>query len=82
MSTEHLYDIVILDLYSSGLPMTNDRVMAVTKQLLEATDWMGLSDTPTMSTAWATYRATLRNLENSANWPSVLLSEWPQKVVE
>ena len=65
MSTEHAYDTVVLDLYSSDLPMTNDRVMAVTKQLLEATDWMGLSDTPTMSTAWATYRATLRNLENA-----------------
>tara|TARA_B100000780_G_C20946735_1_gene377632 strand:+ start:320 stop:565 length:246 start_codon:yes stop_codon:yes gene_type:complete len=81
MSTEDLYDVEILDLYSNGL-LTNDRVMAVTKQLLEATDWMGLSDTPTMSTAWATYRATLRNLESSSNWPSVLLSEWPQKVVE
>jgi len=81
MSTEDLYDIEILDLYSNGF-RTNDRVMAVTKQLLEATDWMGLSDTPTMSTAWATYRATLRNLESSSNWPSVLLSEWPQKVVE
>ena len=81
MSTEDLYDVEILDLYSNGF-RTNDRVMAVTKQLLEATDWMGLSDTPTMSTAWATYRATLRNLESSSNWPSVLLSEWPQKVVE
>jgi hypothetical protein len=78
MSTEHLYDIVVLDLYSSGLPMTNDRVMAVTKQLLEATDWMGLSDTPTMTTAWATYRATLRNLENSSNWPVLNLEEWPE----
>ena len=82
MSTENLYDDSILNLYSSGLPITNDRVMELTKQLLEATDWMGLSDTPTMSSAWETYRATLRNLENSVNWPSVLLSDWPQKVVE
>jgi hypothetical protein len=62
--------------------MTDEGTMAVVKQLLEATDWMGLSDTPTMTTAWATYRATLRNLENSSNWPVLNLEEWPQKVVE
>ena len=79
-----MYDEAVLNLYANNYPnsMTDEGTMAVVKQLLEATDWMGLSDTPTMSTAWATYRATLRNLENSANWPSVLLSEWPQKVVE
>tara|TARA_B100000768_G_C11281157_1_gene378683 strand:- start:193 stop:432 length:240 start_codon:yes stop_codon:yes gene_type:complete len=79
-----MYDEAVLNLYSKHWPnsMTSEVTMSVVKQLLEATDWMGLSDTPTMTTAWVTYRATLRNLENSSNWPLLNLEEWPQKVVE
>jgi len=35
-------------------------------------DFMALSDTPTMSTDWATYRQALRDLPSNANYPASL----------
>jgi len=35
-------------------------------------DFMGLSDSATMSTDWATYRQALRDLPSNANYPANL----------
>ena len=48
-----------------------DRLMFSIRQertnLLAKTDWMTLSDSPTMSDAWKTYRQALRDLPASAS---------------
>ena len=45
-------------------------------QKLKDTDWMGLSDV-TMSTEWATYRQSLRDITAHANFPNLQDSDWP-----
>lgn len=36
-------------------------------------DFMALGDTPTMSTDWATFRQSLRDLPSNANYPQGLI---------
>ena len=77
------YDSEVLRLYDAGLEnMTDVSGGEVVQKLLQATDYMGLSDTPAMTSEWAAYRATLRGLKNSENWPVVELHEWPQRPTE
>ena len=38
--------------------------------LLAASDWRAMSDAPTMSDAWATYREALRNLPSTESDPA------------
>ena len=77
------YDSEVLRLYDAGREnMTDVSVGEVVKKLLQVTDYMGLSDTPAMTSEWAAYRATLRGLEHSENWPVVELDEWPQRPTE
>jgi hypothetical protein len=45
-------------------------------QKLKDTDWMGMSDV-TMSTEWATYRQSLRDITAHANFPNLQDSDWP-----
>lgn len=45
-------------------------------QILNATDWMGLSDI-LMSTAWATYRQELRDIPEQEGFPNNVI--WPTK---
>lgn len=42
------------------------------KLKLAESDWMLLSDTPTISDAWMTYRQALRDLPASADYPDNL----------
>ena len=77
------YDSEVLRLYDAGREnMTDVSVGEVVQKLLQATDYMGLSDTLAMTSEWAAYRATLRGLKNSGNWPVVELDEWPQRPTE
>lgn len=77
------YDSEVLRLYDAGREnMTDVSVGEVVQKLLQATDYMGLSDTPAMTSEWAAYRATLRGLKNSGNWPVVEPDEWPQRPTE
>jgi len=39
---------------------------------MQESDWMMLSDTPTISTAWANYRQSLRDLPSNAAYPMSL----------
>ena len=39
---------------------------------LQESDWMMLSDTPAITTAWATYRQALRDLPANAAYPESL----------
>tara|TARA_R110000782_G_scaffold161294_1_gene253330 strand:+ start:1940 stop:2200 length:261 start_codon:yes stop_codon:yes gene_type:complete len=39
---------------------------------LSESDFMALSDTPTMSAEWATYRQALRDLPSNADYPANL----------
>jgi len=39
---------------------------------LQESDWMMLSDTPTISTEWATYRQSLRDLPANPAYPESL----------
>ena len=45
-------------------------------QKLKDTDWMGLSDV-TMSAEWATYRQSLRDITDHANFPTLQDADWP-----
>ena len=77
------YDSEVLRLYDAGREnMTDVSVGEVVQKLLQATDYMGLSDTPAMTSEWADYRATLRGLKNSGNWPVVEPDERPQRPTE
>ena len=49
-------------------------------QLLAASDWTQMSDSPLtdeVKTSWATYRTALRNLPTNENWPSLEDADWP-----
>jgi len=35
-------------------------------------DFMALSDTPTITTEWATFRQSLRDFPNNSNYPTLL----------
>ena len=41
---------------------------------LQESDWMMLSDTPAITTAWSTYRQALRDLPSNAEYPASLSS--------
>lgn len=44
--------------------------------LISNSDWMANSDV-TMSTEWATYRKSLRDITAHANFPNLQDSDWP-----
>jgi hypothetical protein len=46
-------------------------------RLLSETDWMALSDSPAMTTEWATYRQALRDITAQTGFPYSV--EWPTK---
>ena len=46
-------------------------------QKLKESDWTQVDDAPVNKAAWATYRQTLRDLSNSANFPWVELPSEP-----
>jgi hypothetical protein len=39
---------------------------------LQQSDWMALSDTPTIGSDWSSYRQSLRDLPENANYPNSL----------
>ena len=45
------------------------QVVAKRNELLEASDWTQLPDTPTDKQAWATYRQALRDLTEQTGYP-------------
>ena len=50
--------------------------------LLMESDWTQAADSPLSDddkAAWATYRTSLRNLSDHANWPELLPEDWPAK---
>lgn len=50
-------------------------------QLLTASDWTQLPDSPlneAQRAAWAAYRQALRDLTNHVNWPNLIADDWPQ----
>ena len=49
-------------------------------RLLSDTDWMALSDSPTITTDWATYRQALRDITGQAGFPDAVA--WPTKPTE
>lgn len=62
----------------------NDRLAAehraTRNQLLAASDWTVLTDSPlttTQKTKWKTYRASLRDLPATEGWPNVTFPEEP-----
>ena len=53
-----------------------EEVRAKRNQKLAATDWMGMSDV-TMSTEWATYRQSLRDITSQPGFPGTIT--WPDE---
>jgi len=50
--------------------------------LLVESDWTQMPDSPLSDsdkTLWQTYRTSLRNLPNHANWPDLADDDWPTK---
>lgn len=56
-----------------------DNNKSIRDDLLKETDWWGLSDTPTMTSAQSTYRQALRDITSHSNWPHLEESDWPTK---
>jgi hypothetical protein len=60
---------------------TQDQAQAAIRnqrdRLLSETDWMALSDSPAMTTEWATYRQALRDITGQTGFPYSV--EWPTK---
>ena len=50
---------------------------AYRNELLQATDWTQLADSPTDPSAWAIYRQALRDITKQETFPWEI--EWPQK---
>jgi hypothetical protein len=46
-------------------------------RLLSETDWMALSDSPAITTDWATYRQALRDITGQSGFPYDVA--WPAK---
>ena len=55
---------------------------ALRDRYLVATDWTQFNDSPldnTAKQAWATYRQSLRDITDHANWPNLGDDDWPTK---
>ena len=60
--------------------MLNERNRETRNELLAASDWTVLTDSPLTTakkTKWKTYRQTLRDLPASEDWPNVTFPEEP-----
>ena len=60
--------------------MLNVRNRETRNELLAASDWTQMPDSPLADeakTSWATYRTALRNLPANENWPSLEDADWP-----
>ena len=60
--------------------MLNVENRNVRNELLAASDWTQMPDSPLADeakTSWATYRTSLRNLPTHENWPSLEDADWP-----
>ena len=55
-------------------PQTPDSFKTWRSLKLQQSDWMMLSDTPTITTTWSTYRQALRDLPSNAAYPASLSS--------
>lgn len=69
-TTEELAEITATVTESAWIRLRNDR-----NRLLAACDWTVLSDTPTSTAAWKTYRQALRDLP--ANTTDPFEPVWP-----
>ncbi len=51
-------------------------------RLLADSDWTQMPDSPltdSQKTSWQTYRTSLRDLSDHANWPNLADDDWPTK---
>lgn len=61
------------------LPSYNRQIR---NQLLSDSDWTQMPDSPLTDEAkalWLTYRTSLRNLPDHADWPNLADADWPTK---
>jgi hypothetical protein len=47
------------------------------ENLMSETDWMSLSDSPTITTEWSNYRQALRDITGQSGFPHSV--KWPTK---
>lgn len=55
---------------------------SIRNQLLTDSDWTQMADSPLTDEAkalWVTYRTSLRDLPDHANWPNLVDDDWPTK---
>lgn len=64
------YDQRVADPSLSVNDALADQVRVKRDELLRASDWTQLPDTPTDKSAWATYRQALRDLPSLAGFPT------------
>ena len=65
---------------ASATAMLNVENRITRNELLAASDWTQMPDSPLADeakTSWATYRTALRNLPTHENWPSLEDADWP-----
>lgn len=62
-------------LLDANIEMTWQVVRSKRDRLLKESDWTVLSDTPTNTAAWKTYRQALRDLPSTTNDPHQVV--WP-----
>ncbi len=67
----------------------DDRAAATNRdirnQLLTDSDWTQMADSPLTDEAkalWVTYRTSLRDLPDHADWPNLEADDWPTKPKE
>ena len=68
--------------YPEVISIKADIVRNQRNVLLMESDWTQAADSPLSDddkAAWATYRTSLRNLSDHANWPELLPEDWPTK---
>jgi len=61
----------------NGLPIDATSFKTWRQKKLQESDWMMLSDTPSITTEWANYRQALRDLPTQAGFPTNIT--WPTK---
>tara|TARA_Y100000114_G_scaffold56254_1_gene51516 strand:- start:3265 stop:3552 length:288 start_codon:yes stop_codon:yes gene_type:complete len=60
--------------------MLNEQNRIIRNELLTASDWTQMPDSPLADdakTSWATYRTALRDLPTHENWPLLEDADWP-----
>ena len=73
-----LYSSLPTEEEQGAMTASNNRMKR--NELLAASDWTQMSDSPLADdakTSWATYRTALRNLPTNENWPSLEDADWP-----